>query len=149
MVAYLYVIFSLFRVHEYIILKENGLSFTHFGFAAIKALVLAKVMLLGDEIKLGKRLSNQPLVYRIVERSAIFAIFFLGFEFLEQIVRGLFTGKTITEGILEPGGSFFGSLIDTMIMWVMLIPYFAFNEIRLVFGGDNVVRLLFSRQELG
>jgi hypothetical protein len=149
MFAYLYVIFTLFRLHEYVILKENGLSFARFGFGAIKALVLAKVMLLGDEMKLGKRLSNQPLAYRIVERSAIFAIFFLGFEFLEQIVRGLFTGKTIAEGILEPGASLLGSLIDTMTIWVMLIPYFAFNEIRLVYGADNVLRLLFSRQKEG
>lgn len=147
MFAYLLLIFTLFQLHEYVVLRQHGIPYTRFGFGVIKALVLAKVMLIGDEVKLGKRLSAQPLVYSIVGKSALFTILFIGFDFLEQVLRALFKGKELLPSISAPGGSLAGSLIVALIICVMLIPYFAFREIGRIFGIASITRLLVSREK--
>jgi len=37
---YLYVVFALFNMHEYIVLAQHGIDFTHYGFAAVNAFVM-------------------------------------------------------------------------------------------------------------
>ena len=149
MFLYLLVVFSLFQLHEYVILREHGISYTRFGFGLIKALVLAKVMLIGDEMKLGRRLSGEPLVYVIVGKSVLFTILFVAFDFLEQAARAIFTGKAIAQSLSDPGGSLLGSLIVATIICVMLTPYFAFVEVERAFGADKLAGLLLRRGAIG
>ena len=144
MFAYLLLIFTLFQLHEYVILREHGLPYTRFGFGLIKALVLAKVMLIGDEMKLGRKLSAQPIAYAVAGRSALFALLFIAFDLLEQVVRALLTGKGIAESVAAPGGGLLPSCIVAAIMCVMLVPYFAFVELVHARGSQEVKRMLFG-----
>ena len=147
MVAYLLVIFMLFQLHEYVVLRQHELTYTRFGFGIVKSLILAKVMLIGQDVNLGKRLSAKPLIYKVVGKSGLFALLFIAFDVLEQALRALFTGRDMIQSISAPGGSIVASIIVATIMWVMLIPYFAFVEIGRVFGVDSVKRLLFSSEK--
>lgn len=144
MFAYLLLIFTLFQLHEYVVLRQHELPYTRFGFGIIKALVLAKVMLIGDEMKLGRRLSKQPFIYSVIGRSALFTVLFVAFDFLEQIVRALFTGRDIGSSISDPGGSVAGSVIIALTMCVMLTPYFAFVELGRRFGVHRLSEVLLS-----
>lgn len=148
MFAYLLVIFTLFQLHEYVVLRQHDLPYTRFGFGIIKALVLAKVMLIGDEMKLGKRLNSQPLVYSVVGRSGLFTLLFVTFDFLEQIVRAIFEGREIIQSISAPGGSLLGSVIIATIMCVMLIPYFVVDGLRRRIGAKKLKELLFSQETI-
>ena len=53
MFLYLWVLFGLFVLNGTIILHQHGISFSSQGFAVISALVLAKVMLVAEDLKLG------------------------------------------------------------------------------------------------
>lgn len=144
MFLYLLAMITLFRLQEYVILREHNIPYGHLGVGVVKALVLAKVMLIADELKLGRRLGEQPLIYSVLGRSALFAVAFIAFDFLEQIVVALFSGKDIAGSISDPGGSMAASVVLGAIMCVMLIPYFAFAELGRVFGVRNVGLFLFS-----
>lgn len=146
MFVYLLVIFMLFQLHEYVVLRQHHLTYTRFGFGVLKSLLLAKVMLIGEDVNLGRRLSAKPLIYKVIGKSGLFALFFVAFDVLEQVVRALLTGRDIIENISAPGGSMLASIVVATIMWVMLMPYFAFVEIGRVFGVANVKRLLFSSE---
>ena len=50
MFLYLWVMFSLFQLHEFLVLAGQGLPYVKIGFALVNALVFAKVMLLGEAI---------------------------------------------------------------------------------------------------
>ena len=54
MFVYLWVVFGLFVLHERIIRGQMGLGFQAQGFALINALVLAKVMLVAEDLRLDR-----------------------------------------------------------------------------------------------
>ncbi|BBF92583.1 hypothetical protein [Blastochloris tepida] len=145
MFAYLLVVLTLFQMHEYLILEEHGLPFTRFGFATINAFLLAKVMLLGEEFKLGQWSPHWPRIYPILGRSAIYTVLFILFDVAEKTLRGVIDGRTILESIPHEAGGVTASIIVGVILFVMLVPFFAFAEISQVFGRDKVRRALFSQ----
>jgi hypothetical protein len=147
MFVYLLVIFTLFQLHEYMILRQHDIAYAHYGFAIIQALVLAKVMLIGEAMKLGHRLSKQRRIVVIAYRSAVFALFFLIFKIFEDAVIALFKGKDVIESITAPGGSTPATIILALIFWVMLLPYFAFVELGRGFGVDSLKHVLFSAED--
>jgi hypothetical protein len=147
MFAYLFVIFALFQLHEYLILRQHDIAYAHYGFAVIQALILAKVMLIGEAMKLGHRLSKQRRVVVIAYRSAVFALFFLVFKIFEDALIALFKGKNVIESITAPGGSTPATIILAVIFWVMLMPYFAFLELGRAYGVDSLKHLLLGAED--
>lgn len=147
MFLYLLVIFTLFQLHEYLILRQHDITYAHYGFAIIQALILAKVMLIGEAMKLGHRLSKQRRVLVIAYRSAVFALFFLVFKIFEDAIIALFKGKDVIESVTAPGGSTPATIILALIFWVMLMPYFAFVELGRAYGVDSLKHLLFTAED--
>jgi hypothetical protein len=62
---YLWVLLSLLALHKSIILNEPSLSVGQ-GFAIVNALVLAKIMLLGEAFNLADNLKSKPIVYPVI-----------------------------------------------------------------------------------
>ena len=54
MFAYLWVMFFLLQLHQYVILAQRHIPFEQYGVGFINALVLAKVMLVADDLRLGR-----------------------------------------------------------------------------------------------
>ena len=46
--AYLWLVFFVFLVHEWVILADNHIGFRFYGLAVINALVLSKIMLIAE-----------------------------------------------------------------------------------------------------
>lgn len=63
MFLYLWVLFGLFVLNERIILGQRGIDFSPHGFALLNALVLAKVMLVTEDLNLGRWMRRRPLIY--------------------------------------------------------------------------------------
>ena len=61
MFAYLWVMFFLLQLHQYVILAQRDIPFEQYGVGLINALVLAKVMLVAEDLRLGEwRGGNGP-----------------------------------------------------------------------------------------
>jgi len=67
--VYLYVTLGAVILMKTAVLHDAGISFTPWGLAAVKALVLAKFMLIGRAMKIGERYTTQPLIWRCTNRS--------------------------------------------------------------------------------
>ena len=142
---YLWVLFGLFALQERIILRENGLNFTRQGIALVNALVLAKVMLVAVDLRLGRWPWRRPLILPIVLQALLFAILFIGFHVLEYMVIGLFRHEPTTASVPAIGGGGLAGLTCTAtILFVALIPYFAFVNVSEALGGSRLKALLFS-----
>jgi hypothetical protein len=63
--AYLWLVFFVFLVHEWIVLADNHIGFRFYGLAAINALVLSKIMLIAEGLRFGERFDNKPLIVPI------------------------------------------------------------------------------------
>jgi hypothetical protein len=142
---YLWVLFGVFVIIQDIILRQEGLSLASQGFAFINALLLAKVMLVFEDLDLGRWLERRPLIYPILFETVVLTIFFLCFHVVEKTVEGLFRGQTVAASLPRiGGGGFVGLASVTVILFVALIPFFAFRNLKRALGADRMNALLFG-----
>jgi hypothetical protein len=142
---YLWVLFGLFVINEKIILRQRGIGFTSQGFAFFNALVLAKVMLVAEDLNLGRWLDRRPLIYPILHDAFLFAVLFISFHVVEDVVMGVLRGHSAASSVPAiGGGGLVGLACVTTILFVALIPYFAFKHIRRVLGADRLHAILFG-----
>jgi hypothetical protein len=139
---YLWIVFATLSIHESIIRAKHSLDYAEHGFAIINALVLAKVILLGDYFQLGTRFKDKPLVYPVLHKCLVFSALLMGFHLAERMIVGIAGGKSVSESFAGIGG---GTLTSTLSMsvlaFVMLIPFFAFREVGRMIGEQKLVSL--------
>jgi hypothetical protein len=145
MFLYLWLLFALFAYHEDIVLAKHHIDYKPFGLAFFNAFVLAKVMLVAEELRLGTRFRKRAPIFPVLHKSLLFAIIFICFNMAEEIVIGLWKGETLAESIPKiGGGSPLGMVIASLIITVALIPFFAFRELSRIMG-KGVLGALFLK----
>lgn len=143
MFFYLWLLLGLFVINEKVTLRQHGIDFAPHGFAFINALVLAKVMLVAEDLNLGARLQARPLIYPIVTEALILAILFIAFHVVEQMVIGLVGGESVAASVPAiGGGGLVGLACVALILFVSLIPYFAFRRVSRELGPGKMRALL-------
>jgi hypothetical protein len=147
-VVYLCLLFVLLQLNRLTILREQYLAsgfHYQYGFALINALILGKIILIGENLHAGERFKGKPLVYAILFRSAVFSFLLLCFNFLEEVIIGVFHGKTIAQSIPTlGGGGVEGVLLDVLMMFIILLPFFSFRELARVLGQDELLSMVFK-----
>lgn len=107
-----------------------------------KALICAKFVLLGRMFHLGDRSKHLPLIWSTLHRSFVFLVLLLVLNALEEIIIGLFHHRAIADSVAELGGGTFAQLVATsIVMLLVLIPFFAFRSLGEVVGEHNLVRV--------
>jgi hypothetical protein len=147
MFVYLWVLFALFALHESIVLAKHQITYELYGFAFINAWVLAKVMLVADDLNLGANwFERHPLIYRILTRALLFAVAFMMVHVVEGMLVGLWQGKTLTGSMPEVSGGNIAELASMgVILTVALIPFFVFKAIDKALGVGTLRTLLLAR----
>jgi len=144
---YLAVFLGSFTVYRRLILKEFGVTYLHYGFALIEALIIAKVILIGDALGLAKRFERGPLILSVLYKSALFGAFVFLFGILERVVEGLFHKEdwaSILRHLTDLG--MYEILARVIMLIIAFVPFFAFWEIGRVLGPGKLSALFFSRQ---
>ena len=145
---YLGVLLSLFAIHKYLLMNDGGLA-SHIGFSFLNALALAKVILVGQELRIGDKFRGSALIYVIVAKSAIFAVLLLIFRIIEEAVIGTMQGKNLYDAIFSghPGlehNKFEVMALTCVIMFFALMPFFAYLEFERVLGNQRFRALIFG-----
>ena len=143
---YLWVLLGLFAIHKSIVLNEQNL-FYHQGFAIINAWLLAKVMLIAEMFHVADNLKHKPLIYPIAFKSAVFSVILISFYILEEVLVGVWHGKTLANSMPAVGGGrLAGILLVGFTMFVVLMPFFALRELGRDIGDDKLYELFFVRR---
>jgi hypothetical protein len=143
--GYLWAVFALLLLYKSVILAEYHVDFAYHGLALINALALGKVILVAQELHLANRFKEAPLIYPTLFKSVVFSIVLAGFKILEEMAIALYHGRPFTESIAAiGGGTLKGILSLTAILAALLIPFFAFTELRRVLGEDKLEKLFFT-----
>lgn len=146
MFLYLWVLFAIFDLYRSVILAENHVNYRAQGFAAVNALMLAKVMLLAEDLKLGRRFRDHVLILSILYQAFAFTILFIAFHVVERGLIGAFEGKTIAESLPALGGEGVKVIVSAgAVIFVALIPFFAFKDVARAIGEREMKALMFSR----
>ena len=147
MTAYLWAMFLLFKVHTIVVLAQHNISYTSAGLDLVKALVLAKVMLVADSLRMGVRFRRGPLIVPILGRSVLFAILFFVVDILEKVLEGAFHHQSVAESLPTYGGGLVGAMLSGIIVSFALGPFFAFEEIDVRLGEGKLGAMLFGLEE--
>jgi hypothetical protein len=138
---YLAFFFCALATYSMVLLGDFHLSspFTY-GAALINALVITKVILIGEVAHVGRRLEAKPLLYSAVYKAFLFCLLVLAFHFLEEMIKQLVHGKGIA-------GAFYETRLDdllarSVIVFLTFIPFFGFRELGRVLGQDKLRSLL-------
>jgi hypothetical protein len=146
---YLFVVFSLFATYRDVILAEHQIELVPQGLAVINALALAKVILVGEELHLADRFRDAPLIYPTLLKSFVYTVLLACFKIVEEVAVGIYHGEPFGEGIaVFAGGTWKGLLSLTVLLFVVLIPFFGFTELRRVLGEDRLVGGFFRARHL-
>lgn len=141
-VFYLWILFALFELHRYVVLREvnlSSLSGWKIGFALVNALIMGKVILIGEALHVGEQLSEKRRIYSVLFKSASFALLVVCFDIVEDVIVGLIHGKSLVASIPPlGGGGLEGKLLFGFMAFVVLIPYFLYAEIRQVIGTEKL-----------
>jgi hypothetical protein len=112
--------------------------FLAYGMSLFNALVLSKIILIGELVHLGGRVSNRPLIFVTVNKSAVFTIFYFMFHLLEDGVRAALHGKGFLHAIqAEAFTSFGGVMARLLFVFFAFVPFFALMETRQAMGMDR------------
>jgi hypothetical protein len=141
---YLYVCLGAIIIMKSAILKDVGVEFDAWGVAAIKALLLAKFMLIGKAMRLGEN-KSQPLVWPTIYQSLLTLFLLIVLTTLEEILVGALHHRTVSESLTHVAGDRLDIVLATfLIMFLILVPYFAFRNLAEVLGRGVLTRLFFT-----
>jgi hypothetical protein len=129
------------------LLHEPGNSLFKYGLALINALVLSKVILIGELVGLGKKSEHKPLIVSTIHKAGMFTLLYVIFRMVEHAIRGLVRGEAFLSAlhslaIVEKGVI----LARALTVFFAFIPLFALFEIRRVMGEDDFLSLLMGRE---
>ncbi len=145
---YLYVCFGAVLLLKTSILRDAGISYTAWGVAAIKAVVLAKFMMVGRAMGLGKRYQRLPLIWPTLHRAFLFLVLLLGLTTIEEIVVGLIHSRPLDDSLQHVVGPiFFEGLAVAFVMFLILVPYSAFVSLADVMGEARLARMFFVARD--
>lgn len=136
-----------FSTYKRLILGEYAISYIHYGYSFVESLILAKVILIGQTLKLGERFSGRPLVVPTLYKTIIFSIFALFFKIFELFFIGLLEKKPLSqlyEELLNRG--LYEISAEIFILFFVFTIFFAFLEIGRFMGGKTLFNLFFSKK---
>jgi hypothetical protein len=110
----------------------------------VKALVLAKVILVAEGLRLGRGFEKRPLIVPTLYKSFLFTICVALFNVIESMVGSFFHGRDLTEAVGELMSRYnYEWLSAALVVFFSFIPFFALRELRQVLGKGVVFRLFF------
>jgi hypothetical protein len=141
---YLYICLGAVVLLKAAILQDVGVHFAIWGIAAVKALLLAKFMLLGRAFQLGRKFRDRPLIWPILFHALIFLIFLLGLSTVEEILVGIIQDRSLSDSLTHiVGPTVFEALSICLVLFLILIPYSAYDCLEDVLGERETFRLFF------
>jgi hypothetical protein len=146
--AYLYITLGAVILMKAAVLHTHGIDSAHWGIAIVKALVLAKFMLIGQAMKIGERNTTRPLIWPTLHKAFAFLVLLIIMTVIEEAVVGLIHHQSIASSL----GDLFGTRLEEtaagmLIMLLVLIPYFAFRVLSEALGEGRLARMFFVERE--
>jgi hypothetical protein len=142
---YLGIFFCALSTYAMLLLRKYEISYLNYTFAIINALVVAKVILIGEMAHLGRKAENRALYQTVLYKSVLFGVLVFAFHLLEEFIKRLIHGL--------PAGTVWHDLDmndligRSIVIFCAFIPLFAFRELDRVMGKDKLHRLFFKSGE--
>jgi hypothetical protein len=138
---YLACFFCSFATYNMLLLHDFQISFFHYSFALINAIVIAKVIVIGQWAHLGEGHEGRPLYLAVLYKAFLFGLLALVFHGIEELIKQLMKGESVASGLREMEITLL--LARTLVVFFAFVSLFAYLELRRRLG-DSFQALIFG-----
>jgi hypothetical protein len=138
---YLAFFFCAFATYSMLLLNEFHVSYFIFGTALINALIVAKVILIGEYAHLGKKHEVKPLFQSAAYKAILYSLLVFAFHIVEEMIKRRWHGESFATAYQRIHIN--ELLARTVVIFCTFLPLFGFRELRRVLGEDNFRSLFF------
>ena len=143
--GYFYIAFVAIILYKATVLHTYGIRYVVWGAAFVKAVLMAKFLLLGQAMKIGEGYNNAPLIKPIIHKAFGFLILLVVLTGMEQSITGLLHHKSwsaaLHQLVTANGGE---KLAEILLLLLVLLPLVGFSVIGKALGEGRLTRMLFS-----
>jgi len=140
---FFFVGFNLILFTRWMTLQEHGIPFTNFFGATLAALLVGKVVLVVDNLRVMHYFDGAPLIQPILFKSAIYWVCVFVFRIAEALFHFLYEGGALGDfpGFLEAHFSWPRFLAIQIWLMVLFLVYVTAHELNTLFGDGELARL--------
>lgn len=138
---YLAFFFCALSTYSMLLLDKFDVSYFSYGTALINALVISKVILIGESLHLGKKQEHRPLLLSALNKALRFSLLVFAFHIVEEEIKRLFHGETMASA--WHAMRFDDLFCRAIVVFCTFIPLFGFLELRRVLGEETFRRLIY------
>jgi hypothetical protein len=139
---YLAFFFCAIATYSTLLLNQFHVSYFVYGTALVNAVVIAKVILIGEYAHLGKRHEAKPLFQSAIYEAFLFSVLAFAFHIVEEVIKARWHGQNITAAFHETNVN--QLLARTVVVFCTFLPLFAFRGLRRVLGEESFRSLFFG-----
>lgn len=141
-VLYLAFFFCAVATYSMLLLNQYHVAYYNYAFALINAFVIAKVILIGEYARLGKKLESKPLLLSAIYKAFLFSLLVFAFHLVEEVIKHLLHGEGMATVFRDMRVD--EVLARSVVIFCCFVPLFGFRELSRVMGEDEFQSLFFK-----
>ena len=143
--AYMLVVFAAFAIYRRLVMQEVGVPYLHYGASLIAALIVAKVVLIGEAVKTGEWYRAKVLIGSVLYKAVVYTALVVVLVALERVLEGVVHhefGSELTHFTVARRDEI---MANTLMVFLAFIPFFALIEFHRVYGQGTALFDAFFR----
>lgn len=145
-VAYMAIIFSVVIFYRRLVLAHYDIYLDDYFSGVFKALVIAKVVMIGAFLRISRKFEHKPLIVPVIYKAILFTLWVMLFDIVELFIRGFIHNPVLSEAFSELKGHVTKVWLGgALLIFFIFIPFFAFKELLRVMGNEKIKSLFFRR----
>jgi hypothetical protein len=140
--------FNLIALTTQLILADYLIHFANFMLVTMSALIVGKAVLVANALPFFRRFDTAPIVQPVLFKTLIYCAIVFLVRFLERLIKYCLAGGTLG-GIPEYVANHFSwNRFVAIQIWVfvLFLIYTIGAELNSLFGGGELVKILFTRR---
>ena len=127
-VAYMALFFSVFIFYRRLILAHYEIHLNDYFLGVVKALVFAKVIMIGSFLRIDRTFDDRPLIIPVFYKSLLFTIWVAIFDIGEKFISAFIHTKNLA-GAVDAFVQGFNNIWygGVLVVFFCFIPFFAFK----------------------
>jgi hypothetical protein len=141
--SYLAFFFCALTTYKMFLLRQYEIDEWSYGFALLNALVITKVIMIGQYAKIGRKHEGKSVFVSALWKSFIYGLLVFAFHIVEEIIKRLIHGAAVGKASRDVRIEELGA--RAVVVFATFIPLFIFLELRRVMGDEAFGSLFFEK----
>jgi hypothetical protein len=145
-VVFMSLVFSTIIFYRRLVLAHYDIYLDDYFSGVIKALVIAKVVMIGAFMSISRKFEHKPLIIPALYKAFLFTLFVMIFDVAEEFIRIFIKIPVLADAFNELKNHITNVWLGgALLIFFSFIPFFAFKELVRVLGGEKVRELFLHR----